>query len=109
VAKRKQRRVPDKVLRAIEAMAEDATDTVTINRVECGLHSGFPLCCIVFFVKLWGPVVMDTDDRWFYVSYHAMLAQLGVSAGYIPCPRCALERSIVEVRPCNCTKRRRAR
>lgn len=40
------------VLRQIGDLTPDDT---AIHFVECGLHSGFPPCCVVFFVQVWWP------------------------------------------------------
>lgn len=107
----KRRVLSPEAISIAQMMDEDVNDIVIMNRIECGLHSGFPLCCVVFFVKVWGPFVMDVDDadRALSESYHAWLSNMECSVGYVPCPKCVIDETFVKVKSCDCTKRRRDR
>lgn len=82
----------------------DTEDLFQLFDIECGLHSGIPKCCILFFVKLWRPLtfcgLMPLVN-----SYMAARMTLGPSAQYIMCPACLLARNVVEIKPCDCKKR----
>src|SRR4051812_36420967 len=80
-------------------------DAVSLWHIECGLHSGFPRCCIAFFVKVWWRV---SDDNWKLIdSYRKMQQQFGVlESGYVMCPSCVLNKNVVEVKNCNCHRQR---
>jgi hypothetical protein len=68
-----------------------------IQEVHCGLHSGFPDCCILFFVTFWASAPDAVRD--FYAD---LVSNLAVKRpGYIPCPRCLLGGDFVEVKRCN--------
>lgn len=66
--------------------------------VECGVHSGFPLCCIAWYAGPWrrfmardGIALMDIYHWW----------RWKVDAGYVQCPVCKVRRSTpVEVSDC---------
>jgi hypothetical protein len=66
---------------------------------RCGLHSGFPKCCIRFFVKTW---IMGShaDIRVHAVKMLSSAASMGKWWGYIPCPDCCLKHEPVEVLRC---------
>lgn len=88
--------------------------------IECGLHSGFPICCILFYVSFWRLVPNNT--RYAYIVFgHKMATKLGVRSpvymedldetvdlpvfNRIPCPFC-LFFSAKEAKhiACNCGK-----
>jgi hypothetical protein len=75
-----------------------ADDVDTLAHVNCGLHSGFPKCCILFFlVRRW------FDDRE-GKGYDQIQEALGVQhPGYVVCPSCLLEERVVK--PKNCRPR----
>jgi hypothetical protein len=77
-------------------------DVLDLMEIECGLHSGFPKCCILFFVKVWRSC-RPTPPQ----SYYSTMQALGVEPpGYIPCPTCLLAGNIVPVKPCACGRQR---
>jgi len=118
------------LLRRMEALQPD---DLTIYNVDCGIHSGFPACCIVFFVKVWDRWVLSLASLHAHGETHAQLLQRADSqqkeallatdsyrdmigdlhVGYVPCPRCLLDRSFVVPRKCsvhlNCRARDRVR
>jgi len=72
--------------------------------IECGRHSGFPDCCVRFFVIRW--ITKDTDSK-FSKDYRAKLNRLKKHPGYIPCPKCLKNKTFVKVKKCpdNCKLR----
>lgn len=79
----------------------------TLNRliyiqsaIRCGTHSGFPLCCIKFFIaeKLW---MTDEQSQIYYCRMQERSQEIGGKWwGYIPCPDCLAKGNMVEVLPC---------
>lgn len=79
--------------------------------VECGVHSGFPSCCIAFFVKVWWPYALAIDGSSTRARADALTAynayqKWSTRPGYVPCPSCVVERKFVEVLPCDCEAKR---
>ncbi len=62
-----------------------------IGDVRCGLHSGFPRCCIRFFIGTW--VRMSEDERGPHLDSDP-------EAGYVRCPACVASGHRVQVKPC---------
>jgi hypothetical protein len=63
--------------------------------IRCGKHSGFPHCCIRYFltVHMWRT---DLAKR----RYVQKLSRLPIWAGYIPCPQCVKGLNFVKVKKC---------
>lgn len=62
-----------------------------VAAIRCGLHSGFPRCCIRFFI---GPGTQMSDaDR-------ATYFETTPGVGYMPCPACVASGTFVKVKPC---------
>ncbi len=72
------------------------TDRSTAAAVRGGLESGYPDCCILFFVVVWS--MLDEPGRDRYRAFIDRLAPAG--PGYIPCPRCLLEGNLVRPMAC---------
>lgn len=72
--------------------------------VTCGPHSGFPRCCIAFFVCYWR---QRTPDLGWWIQYNdAVREHRGGPAGYVMCPRCVAEgRTPVVVQRCTCRRK----
>lgn len=83
---------------AIEFMGENPDDPEVLGHVACGLHSGLPLCCVVFFVKV--QLALDDSARASYLRVGR-----GDEPDYFACPRCLVERSFVKLKPCDCGDR----
>jgi hypothetical protein len=64
------------------------------HEIECGLHSGYPVCCVAFFVLVW--------HEWSELQRGSYMAGLKKSPGYVPCPRCLKAKTFVSGRPCAC-------
>jgi hypothetical protein len=63
--------------------------------IECGKHSGFPPCCIRFYIsqKIW---MSDRASQ----RYSAKVARSGLGYRYMPCPKCLRQKHVVETLPC---------
>ena len=75
--------------------------TLLPYEIHCGRHSGFPDCCIRFYVTKW--ITKDTDSK-FSKTYRSKLNRLKNHPGYIPCPKCLKNRTFIKVIKCpdNC-------
>jgi len=65
---------------------------------HCGRHSGIPLCCMIFFVFLWGPLSR--------LSYFSLVKKFiywypPVKFGYVPCLFCFVLRRKAKIRNCS--------
>jgi hypothetical protein len=81
-------------------------DPLALLDIECGMHSGFPRCCILFFVKVWRNW-MEQRDCALMDAYLRTQRALGVgSAGYVRCPACVLAGNAVPVKDCFCHRQR---
>lgn len=86
-------------------------DDGTIRLVECGLHSGFPPCCVVFFVQVWWPAhMLDGSSpalrktRALMSDYQRVLRRVRADharVSYIPCPDCVLSKKFVMMKKCS--------
>lgn len=68
--------------------------------IECGLHSGFPACCVKFYACdwMWMNHLQATVHR---KKMFEKAEQLGIASfGYIVCPACLEKGRHVEVKPC---------
>ena len=96
------------VLRQIGDLTPDDT---AIHLVECGLHSGFPPCCVAFFVQVWWPTHMMEgrspklrETRALMSDYRRVLDRQRKDhsqLSYIPCPKCVLTKKFVTMRRCS--------
>ena len=68
--------------------------------VICGIHSGFPPCCIEFYVNTWLPAWRDLN-RIGLLGWIIAEAVRSRSCGYIICPECVANNNVVEVKRCN--------
>lgn len=67
---------------------------------NCGRHSGFPTCCIFWYLGPWQLIIFRTP--WMWKWYWA----LGDIAGnYVRCPICLLRNHQVEMKECDCGER----
>lgn len=69
--------------------------------IHCGRHSGFPDCCIKFYVTKW--IWYDADSK--FRKNHIKLLKKYVwtddsVSGYIVCPKCIKSKTFVEVKKC---------
>lgn len=87
-----------------DALGVNRNNDVAMHQVDCGLHSGLPVCCIEFFVTAWWPLAMLGQHE-AMSCYNQLRADLGVSCDYIPCPDCLAKREFVKVERCNCDDR----
>lgn len=67
--------------------------------IHCGKHSGFPSCCIIFFVTKWVWVCHYKNNK-FYKAYWTKMQALKNRPEYIPCPKCLRNRTFVKLKSC---------
>lgn len=72
--------------------------------IKCGYHSGFPLCCILFYITFW-------EAECFYSEIKRRHSKLGEwynkkikGIQYVRCPLCTLRRKKIEIKLCSCGK-----
>lgn len=65
--------------------------------ILCGKHSGFPDCCIKFFITKW-TWLWGCEPSKFRKAYSKRLKMS--EAGYVPCPKCLKAKKFVDVQPC---------
>ena len=74
------------------------------HAIECGTHSGFPQCCIEWFVGEWQTALFEytyiSDGRYLKPSRDYLE---GISWGYVPCPECVKIGNRVIVKECDCS------
>lgn len=103
----------------------DYTDNDILEHITCGLHSGFPECCIFYYLTCYLPVIelnttrneinFDEYNNHISVIFDQEIYELyqrlykldnDYYVGYIRCPSCILVNKRVEVKSCNCLKNR---
>lgn len=65
--------------------------------VECGLHSGYPPCCIAFYI-----VRLLTHSLRQKRNLIEKLSNTKFKGRYIPCPDCLIKNKPVKFKGCNC-------
>lgn len=124
----KKRVIPQPVIDMMEMMGNPEPYNYNAWTVECGLHSGFKPCCIIFYVQVWCPSTQDlidfpllsvgedpdeivTAEHIIFTNYREMLHKWSQAnkthINYIPCPACFLARDFVTVKECDCYRKRR--
>ncbi len=114
---KKRRFIPNEVFELADVMGIECPQAHELWTIECGLHSGFPYCCIIFFTMVWKPMMHELydNDGYFvstseiYNNYRRMLDSYkdkNGHIGYVPCPACFLERNFVKVKQCDCRRKR---
>ena len=66
------------------------------HHIKCGKHSGIPNCCIEWFISTWIPAIGVNRD---FVAVHHLN---NGDVGYIRCPKCIENNSIVAIEKCDC-------
>lgn len=66
--------------------------------IVCGFHSGFPSCCIAFYLSKWLPALEDSNCS-FYRDHWRRLRKV---KGYVVCPDCIDRKNFVTVKDCQC-------
>lgn len=85
-----------------------------MQMIDCGLHSGFPVCCVAFFVKIWWPYTLALDvlsvrPRADALGFYDAYQRWTTRPGYVPCPSRVVEKKFVEVKACDCELTRHAK
>jgi hypothetical protein len=86
-----------------------ATTNLDLVRIECGLHSGIPKCCILFHIKAWWPMTFNKALMDAYGNIQKALAESlppRRRPQHVLCPACLLARKVVRVKNCNCHRMR---
>lgn len=96
----------------------------TINAIKCGLHSGFPWCCIAFYAIFWNPFfkIKDFVHTRLYSKLHGRYTKLmfrksrdrglwriddqgeiiSVGFGRVACPFCLFFSKKTDSNNCGC-------
>jgi hypothetical protein len=107
--------VPVVISKEAQELAVEIGNTFgwALRAIECGLHSGYPRCCIHFFVEvwmpfcLWGQVRFPGQDEEWRDGYRARMRAAGAGGPpYIACPRCLLGENFVTPKSCDCHRYR---
>jgi hypothetical protein len=71
--------------------------------ITCGLHSGFPPCCIKFFITKWVWNIYSKSNRDHWKKIRRVRS---FKIQYIPCPKCLKNKTFVHLKksPKNCPK-----
>lgn len=75
------------------------SDERSLFTINCGLHSGFPECCVVFHTLTysWNPASEEFAHHYYNVGNSPQ------RAGHIQCPACILKGKVDPlVRKCRC-------
>jgi len=67
-----------------------------VQDVARGVHSGFPMCCIAFFVLAWN----RRNLRGGWDLYERLLDATEPMAGYVRCPVCVLRGRVARAHYC---------
>lgn len=65
------------------------------TEIEFGRHSGFPPCCILFFVGYWNVNYTSKEARAYCKMARRAATSIGLDLDYIPCPNCVRTKSFV--------------
>lgn len=68
---------------------------------RCGHHSGFPTCCVIWFVTTWRLI---SYWPWANLMYHRLRWEGLGRCQYIRCPWCKLTGRIETMSICECRK-----
>lgn len=76
---------------------------------QCGRHSGFPLCCVLWYVTGWQligrlphkTITLDDGVVW-VLSGPTVWYTKNILWGYVPCPLCIVRKNQVDVISCDC-------
>jgi hypothetical protein len=96
---RLRRDIPLEALQMLAEIGVGLDDSAALARVSAGLKDGVPKCCLVFATLFYGRA-QDAGRHELVAGYRAWLNRAGVGPlGYVPCPRCIVERSFVRAEP----------
>jgi hypothetical protein len=96
--RRSQRDVPLEALQILAELGVGLDDAAASRRVVEGLQGGLPKCCIAF--ALFYGRAIDAGRQDLVAGYRTWMNRSGAGQlGYVPCPRCLVERSCVQATP----------
>jgi hypothetical protein len=104
--------VPVIISKEAQELAVEIGDTSgwALRAIECGLHSGYPRCCVRYFVEVRMPSYLSGQDDEWWDSYKAQLRATGVAPpGYVACPACLHSKNFVTSKACDCHRYRSIR
>lgn len=67
------------------------------RHIVCGFHSGFPPCCVKFFVGTWIWAIHDYECSLYQKHFDKILK---LNPGYVACPTCVRKKKFVKVKRC---------
>lgn len=71
--------------------------------ITCGIHSGYPTCCVLFYVMRYSQFAIEPWPEWKQDAYIGKMREEGLRPrGYIPCPVCLKTKIAHGVRPRRC-------
>ena len=76
------------------------TKDYQLTSTECGLHSGIPPCCILYFL-----LTRTNNNDILRELERKACALAGIDAYYAICPSCILARRVIETKRCNCSNK----
>ena len=86
---------------------DDLTDDLLHIREDiiCGLHSGFPPCCIKFYITKW---IWNIRSKYNKEHWKKIRRVRCAKVHYIPCPKCLKDKTFIKVKRCpkNCPKKK---
>ena len=81
-----------------------AKEDTWLASLKCGIHSGFPFCCIIFYIVIYRPLYkskFSVKQNELWRLYSNKIPE--ISFGRIPCPYCIMfDKNPKEANDCNC-------
>ena len=75
------------------------------HRWKCGLHSKIPVCCVLFYIFIWCPIILESRKNWpgLYHWYWNWMGTWDCDSSCIRCPLCFIfyRRQVKPIR-CHC-------
>lgn len=73
-----------------------------LSDLRCGLYSGFPICCIRFYIESWSRYYPNEEKRtayWKLIDKTIRVKKFKIF-GRIPCPECLIKGFPIKPKPC---------
>lgn len=80
-----------------------------VGHIRCGFHSGFRLCCVLWFVLVWNWIWSSKFFKSFVDKYRKQRARF--DDFHIACPLCIWVWGVKKLKPiqCNCPRYKSSR
>ena len=91
------------------AQSELKQELISVKHdIVCGLHSGFPPCCVKFYITKWIWNLGSKTNHKHWNKLRDLDKTKKYSIDYIPCPKCVKNKTFVELKRCpkNCSKKK---